>query len=54
MLFGLFRFDWTILIVIPAFIFSIWAQSKVNADKNGIRIYKGDINNIQDFQHKEA
>ncbi len=31
MLFGLFRFDWTILIVLPALIFSIWAQMKVNS-----------------------
>ena len=31
MLFGLFRFDWTILIVLPALFFSIWAQSKVNS-----------------------
>lgn len=31
MLFGLFRFDWTILIVLPALIFSIWAQIKVNS-----------------------
>ena len=31
MLFGLFYFDWTILLVIPAFIFSLWAQLKVNS-----------------------
>ena len=31
MLFGLFYFDWTILLVIPAFIFSLWAQFKVNS-----------------------
>lgn len=31
MLFGLFYFDWTILLVIPVFIFSIWAQFKVNS-----------------------
>lgn len=31
MLFGLFYFDWTILIVLPAFLFSLWAQSKVNS-----------------------
>ena len=31
MLFGLFRFDWTILIVLPALFFSIWAQIKVNS-----------------------
>ena len=31
MLFGLFRFDWTILIVLPALFLSIWAQFKVNS-----------------------
>ena len=31
MLFGLFWGDWTILIMIPALIFSLWAQSKVNS-----------------------
>ena len=31
MLFGLFYFDWTILLVIPVFIFSLWAQFKVNS-----------------------
>ena len=29
-MFGLFYFDWTILIVLPAFIFSVWAQIRVN------------------------
>ena len=29
MIFGLFRFDWTILLVIPGLIISIWAQIKV-------------------------
>lgn len=29
-MFGLFRFDWTILIVLPALIFSIYAQIKVS------------------------
>lgn len=29
MFFGLFRFDWTILLVIPGLIISIWAQIKV-------------------------
>ena len=29
MIFGLFRFDWTILLVIPGLIASIWAQIKV-------------------------
>ena len=31
MLFGLFRFDWTILIVLPALFFSLWAQHKVQS-----------------------
>ena len=31
MLFGLFYFDWTILLMIPVFIFSIWAQFKVSS-----------------------
>ena len=31
MLFGLFYFDWTILIVLPAMIFAFWAQNKVNS-----------------------
>ncbi len=31
MMFGLFRFDWTILLVIPAMIFGIWAQIKVQS-----------------------
>ena len=31
MLFGWFYYDWTILIVMPAFIFSLWAQVKVNS-----------------------
>ena len=30
MLFGWFRFDWTILLVIPGFIISLWAQIKVS------------------------
>ena len=34
MLFGLFYFDWTILIVLPAFIISIWAQVKVSSTFN--------------------
>ena len=29
MMFGLFRFDWTILLVLPAVILAIWAQFKV-------------------------
>lgn len=31
MLFGWFYFDWTILIVLPALIISIWAQAKVSS-----------------------
>lgn len=31
MIFGLFRFDWTILIVLPALLVSIWAQWRVHA-----------------------
>ena len=34
MLFGLFAFDWTILIVLPALIISIWAQIKVSTTFN--------------------
>ena len=34
MLFGLFRFDWTFLIVLPAFILSLWAQAKVSSTFN--------------------
>ena len=30
-MFGLFYYDWTILIVLPAFVFSLWAQFKVNS-----------------------
>ncbi len=31
MIFGLFSFDWTILLVIPGFIVSLWAQMKVKS-----------------------
>ncbi len=31
MIFGLFRFDWTILLVIPGLIISVWAQIKVSS-----------------------
>ena len=31
MIFGLFRFDWTILLVIPGFLVSLWAQFKVKS-----------------------
>lgn len=44
MLFGLFRFDWTILLVIPGFIISIWAQIKVSSTfkkYSKLRTYRG-------------
>ena len=31
MLFGWFYFDWTVLIVLPALVFTMWAQIKVNS-----------------------
>ena len=31
MLFGWFYFDWTVLIVLPALVFTFWAQIKVNS-----------------------
>lgn len=31
MIFGIFRYDWTILLVIPGFIISLWAQFKVQS-----------------------
>ena len=34
MLFGFFWGDWTIIIMIPALIFALWAQSKVNSTFN--------------------
>ena len=34
MLFGLFMFDWTILLVIPGLLISIWAQLKVSSTFN--------------------
>ena len=34
MIFGLFRFDWTMLLVIPGLIISIWAQIKVKSTFN--------------------
>lgn len=34
MMFGLFRFDWTILLVIPGLIISVWAQIKVTTTFN--------------------
>ena len=40
MLFGLFMFDWTILIVIPGFLLTLWAQFKV---KSTFSRYTGDL-----------
>lgn len=34
MMFGFFYYDWTILIVLPALIFTFWAQIKVNSSFN--------------------
>ena len=34
MLFGLFMFDWTILLVVPGLIISLWAQIKVSSTFN--------------------
>jgi len=34
MLFGWFYYDWTVLIVLPALIFTFWAQIKVNSSFN--------------------
>lgn len=31
MLFGLFLYDWTLLIVIPAVLFTLWAQFRINS-----------------------
>jgi len=31
MMFGLFRFDWTILLLIPGILFAVWAQFKVQS-----------------------
>ena len=39
MLFGWFYFDWTILLVIPALILSVWAQIKVNTTFNRFSKY---------------
>ena len=40
MLFGWFYYDWTVLIVLPALFFTIWAQIKVNSSfKNFSNIY---------------
>ena len=44
MIFGLFAFDWTILLVIPGFIISIWAQIKVSSTfkkYSKLRTYRG-------------
>ncbi len=34
MIFGLFSYDWTILLIIPGFIISVWAQIKVKTTFN--------------------
>ena len=40
MLFGWFYYDWTVLIVLPALFFTIWAQIKVNSSfKNFSGVY---------------
>ena len=44
MIFGLFAYDWTILLVIPGFIISLWAQIKVSSTfkkYSKLRTYKG-------------
>lgn len=44
MILGWFYYDWTILIVLPALLFTIWAQIKVNSSFNkysGIRTSRG-------------
>ncbi len=44
MLFGWFYFDWTILILMPAMIFTVWAQIKVQSSfkkYSGIRTARG-------------
>lgn len=44
MIFGLFSYDWTILLVIPGFIISLWAQLKVQSTfkkYSGIHTAKG-------------
>lgn len=44
MMFGLFYYDWTILLVIPGFLISLWAQSKVSSTfkkYSAMRTYRG-------------
>ena len=44
MILGWFYYDWTVLIVLPALLFTIWAQIKVNSSFNkysGIRTSRG-------------
>lgn len=44
MLFGWFYYDWTVLIVLPALIFTLWAQIKVNSSFNkysAVRVRSG-------------
>ena len=33
-MFGYFYFDWTVLLILPALIISIWAQFKVSSTYN--------------------
>ena len=45
MMFGLFHYDWTILLVIPGFLISLWAQAKVSSTfkkYSAMRTYRGD------------
>lgn len=44
MMFGLFNYDWTILLVIPGFLISLWATFKVNSTfkkYSNMRTYRG-------------
>jgi Zn-dependent membrane protease YugP len=44
MMFGLFNYDWTILLVIPGFLISLWAQFKVSSTfkkYSTMRTYRG-------------
>lgn len=43
-MFGLFNYDWTILLVIPGFLISLWAQAKVSSTfkkYSAMRTYRG-------------
>ena len=44
MMFNLFYYDWTILLVIPGFLISLWAQAKVSSTfkkYSAMRTYRG-------------